>query len=160
MARKNNRKFTLAILSALSAFGNQSLAVNTGDKGGAVKPVSRELDRTTKMPSKENGSISAAVAILLSLGFAYEVVGNVVGLPTASGVIRYLAGKDKKSIKLGILPVIKEKEYVHVKEKEYIFIEKNPYVAAQNNGGYNVNKHEFPGMQEERMLNLEPVFTK
>ena len=32
MARKDNRKFTLAVLSALSVFSNQSLAMNIGDK--------------------------------------------------------------------------------------------------------------------------------
>ena len=47
MARKDNRKFTLAVLSALSFFGNQSLATNTGDGRGALQPVSREFDRIT-----------------------------------------------------------------------------------------------------------------
>ena len=160
MARKNNQKFTLAVLSALSVLGNQSLAMNTSEKAsrGAVQPVSRGSDKTTKISPKDDAVIPATFATLFGLGLAYEVLGNVFDLPTASRGIRYLTGKDKKSIKLGILPVIKEKEYVHVKEKEYIFIEKNPYVAAQNNGGYDVNKHEFSGMQEERMLNLQSLF--
>ena len=161
MARKNSRKFTLAVLSVLSVLGNQSLAMNTCEKAsrGTVQPVSRGSDKTTKMSPKDNAVIPATFATLFGLGLAYEVLGNVFDLPTASKGIRYLAGKDKKSgdkVKVGILPVITKTKYI--KEKEYIFIEKNPYVAAQNNGGYDVNKHEFSGMQGERIFNLKSLF--
>ena len=156
MARKNNRKFTLAVLSALSVLGSQSLAMNTGNKINreAVQPASRGSDKTTKM-SPDNVVVPSAIAALFGLGLAYEVLGNVFDLPTASKGIRYLAGKDKTSgdkVKVGILPVIKE--------KEYILIETNPCVAAQNNGGYDVNKQEFSGMQEERIFNLQSLFYK
>ena len=160
MARKNNRKFTLAVLSALSVLGSQSLAMNTGNKINreAVQPASRGSDKTTKM-SPDNVVVPSAIAALFGLGLAYEVLGNVFDLPTASKGIRYLAGKDKTSgdkVKVGILPVITKTKYI--KEKEYIFIEKNPYVAAQNNGGYDVNKREFSGMQEAWMFNLQSLF--
>lgn len=154
MARKNNRKFTLAVLSALSVLGSQSLAMNTGNKINreAVQPASRGSDKTTKM-SPDNVVVPSAIAALFGLGLAYEVLGNVFDLPTASKGIRYLAGKDKTSgdkVKVGILPVIKE--------KEYILIETNPCVAAQNNGGYDVNKHEFSGMQDDIFITLGNMF--
>ena len=161
MARKDNRKFTLAVLSVLSVLGNQSLAMNTCEKAsrGTVQPVSRGSDKTTKMSPKDNAIMPATFATLFGLGLAYEVLGNVFDLPTASKGIRYLAGKDKKSgdkVKVGILPVITKTKYI--KEKEYIFIEKNPYVAAQNNGGYDVNKREFSCTQEARIFNLQSLF--
>ena len=161
MARKNNQKFTLAVLSALSVLGNQSLAMNTSEKAsrGAVQPVSRGSDKTTKMSPKDNAVIPAIFATLFGLGLAYEYLGNFVGLPTVGRGIGYLAGKDKKSgdkVKVGILPVITKTKYI--KEKEYIFIEKNPYVAAQNNGGYDLNKREFSCTQEARMFNLQSLF--
>ena len=99
MARKNNQKFTLAVLSALSVLGNQSLAMNTSEKAsrGAVQPVSRGSDKTTKMSPKDNAVIPAIFATLFGLGLAYEYLGNFVGLPTVGRGIGYLAGKDKKS---------------------------------------------------------------
>lgn len=161
MARKNNRKFALAVLSALSVLGSQSLAMNTGNKvdsRGAVQPVSRGSDKTTKMSPKDNAIMPATFATLFGLGLAYEVLGNVFDLPTASKGIRYLAGKDKKSgdkVKVGILPVITKTKYI--KEKEYILIKEKPQIVPRNNG-YDPNEHEFSGMQEARMFNLQSLF--
>ncbi len=160
MARKNSRKFTLAVLSVLSVLGNQSLAMKTCEKAsrGTVQPVSRGSDKTTKMSPKDNAVIPAAFATLFGFGLAYEVLGNAFDLPTASKGIRYLAGKDKKSgdkVKVGILPVITKTKYI--KEKEYIFIEKNPYVAAQNNGK-NPYEHEFLAPQYNRFIMLNSPF--
>ncbi len=160
MARKNSRKFTLAVLSALSVLGNQSLAMNTCEKASrrTVQPVSRGSDKTTKMSPKDNAIMPATFATLFGLGLAYEVLGNVFDLPTASKGIRYLAGKDKKSgdkVKVGILPVITKTKYI--KEKEYIFIEKNPYVAAQNNGK-NPYERDFSVPQSNKLDRIGSQF--
>jgi hypothetical protein len=154
MARKSNRKFTLAVLSVLSVLGSQSLAMNTGNKAnrGEAQPVSRELDRTVKMSPKENGGISAAFATLFGLGLAYEVLGNVFDLPTASKGIRYLAGKDKKSgdkVKVGILPVIEKIKYI--KETERIFIKENPQILPQNNCRYDSNECKLSASQSNKL---------
>ena len=160
MARKNSRKFTLAVLSVLSVLGNQSLAMKTCEKAsrGTVQPVSRGSDKTTKMSPKDNAVIPAAFATLFGFGLAYEVLGNAFDLPTASKGIRYLAGKDKKSgdkVKVGILPVITKTKYI--KEKEYIFIEKNPYVAAQNNGK-NPYERDFLAPQSNKLDRIGSQF--
>lgn len=126
MAVKNNRKIIAAVLGALSAFGSRSSAMNnnsgakpvsspannpdskivgkSSNLAKPVRPVVYQRNNTSNVQEEDNAGL-VSLAVLASLGFGWEVIGNVFGLPTASKGIRYLAGIEEKN-KSKLRPVV------------------------------------------------------